>query len=159
VDLWPTPTGAQKLNFFQCMFVHTSTVPPERWAFGAENIISPAGPEGPSCPPGPGRRPPIPPVDPPLPCVILYGLHVLLWRHTREWAGLFKKPNKHNNNKSLKINKCPKCGRGRCCVASASVRRRTAVSEWISWTLPSCPSGGSANSAPISYQKSQKLRK
>jgi hypothetical protein len=50
------------------------------------------------------------------------------------------------------INKCLKCGRGRICVASASVRRRTVVSEWISWTLPSCRSGGAAKSAPISNQ-------
>jgi hypothetical protein len=61
--------------------------------------------------------------------------------------------------KRLNINKCLKCGRGRFCVAYASVRCRTAVSEWIAWTLPSCPRGGSAKSAPISNQKSRILKK
>jgi hypothetical protein len=90
-------------------------------------------------------------------CLVLYCLHVLSSRHIENGRGYTRDRNINKtitNNKMLKAEnqqKCLKCGRGRCCVASASVRRRTAVSEWINWTLHSCPSGGSAKSAPISY--------
>jgi hypothetical protein len=48
-----------------------------------------------------------------------------------------------------------KCGQDRLFVASASALRRTAASEWSSWTLVSCPSGG----AVLSVQNLQQMRR